>query len=42
MRHAYGNANGDSYSNSDCDQTAAAYTDAATSADAAAACGQLL
>jgi hypothetical protein len=33
---------GDSNSNGDCDQTAAAFTDATASPDAAAACEQLL
>jgi hypothetical protein len=40
----YGYGHGDRYSNgySNCDRTVAAFTDAATSADAAAACEQLL
>ena len=38
--YANGDCNSDGYSN--CDQTAATYTDATASADAAAACGQLL
>ena len=52
MRNSDGNANGDgnayaitdrnSYNDGDCDRTAAGFTDAAASADTAAACGQLL
>ena len=50
MRHAYAYANGDSnryaytdsYANGDCDHTAAGFTDAASSADTAAAFCQLL
>ena len=48
--HSDGNCNGNayaitdsnSYSNGECDRTAAGFTDAAASADTAAACGQLL
>ena len=50
MRHAFADAHihsdcdgdGNCYSNVDCDRAAAGFTDAATSADAAAACEQLL
>ena len=37
-----GDSNGNGYSNDDCDRTAAWFTDAAASADTAAARGQLL
>ena len=39
---AFANTDSNCYSNGDCDRTAAGFTDAAASADTAAACGQLL
>ena len=39
---AFANTDSNSYCNGECDRTAAGFTDAAASADTAAACGQLL